>query len=167
MKGGVLSLILIMTIVIFVTATTLGWAMMSMSGFFELTEINNVKDAMADCNDELLETARTGMPSRCVFSLGSGSIEGTTSEIYYTLTAGTRICDPSGWVSINPEKNIWQRCDVSGSQSMFSLRWNYTGIDFRYEDLGKVRVTGQSGSTIEISRHSVSTRLTSLFLRIY
>ena len=167
MKGSVISLILIMTIVIFVTAMTLGWAMMNMSGFFELSEINSVKDAMAECNDNLLQTARTGLPSKCVFSLRGGEIRGTTNEIYYFVTASTRICDQSDWVLINPEKNIWQRCDVSGSQSAFSLRWNYTGVDFRYGDLGKVQVTGQSGSTIEISRYSVSERVTRLTLRIY
>jgi len=167
MKGNILSMILIMAIVISVTAVTIGWAMMNLGGFFELSEINNVKKEFSSCNDKILETARTGLPSKCIFSAKSGVVQANVNNVLYSITANTRVCDSSDWVLIDPNNNIWQRCDISGRQSTFGLRWNYTGIYFGYENIGNVKVTGQSGSTMEISRSTMTETQTKLILKLY
>jgi hypothetical protein len=167
MKGNILSFILIMAIVISVTAATIGWAMMNLGGFFELSEINNVKKEFSECNDKLLDTARTGLPSKCMFSAKSGVLQGSVNDITYYITANTKVCDSSEWVLIDVENNIWQRCDISGRQSTFGLRWNYTGVYFGYGNLGNVRITGQSGSTIEISRDAITDTQIKLILKMY
>jgi len=167
MKGVAITFMLTMIVVVSLTSILVGWTVMNTTGFFEVNEINAVKQEFAECNNKIFETARTGLSNKCVFPLERGDIAGSTNEISYRITSRYRICDKSPWVIIDPDNNIWQMCDISGRNSILSLKWNYTNISFQFEQVGNVQVTGQSGKTIEMSRASMSGNQISLLLRIY
>ncbi len=167
MKGGILTFILILLVVISLTAVVVSWAMMNMTEFFEMTEVNKVKNEFVECNDKIIETARAGLSNRCMFSADNGKIIATNNEISYQLISGTKLCDSSPWVLINPEKNLWQRCDVSGRENTFGLKLNYTSIKFQFEPIGNVEVRGQSGSIVEIGRADMNGNQMNLLLKVY
>jgi hypothetical protein len=167
MKGAATTFMLIMVITVLLISIMVGWTVMNTTGFFELNEITAVKQEFAECNNKIFETARTGSSNKCIFPVQRGNITGSTSEISYQIISRYRICDKSTWVLINPENNIWQMCDISGKNSILSLKWNYTNISFQFQQIGNVQVMGQSGSTIEMNRASMSGNQISLLLRIY
>jgi hypothetical protein len=156
MKGDALTFILIVTVSVSLTALVLGWAVMNMTGYFEINEVNSVRQEFSDCNNKILETARTGMSNRCEFSAKMGHIVGKADNITYEITSSKKICDMSSWAQVNPEKNTWQRCDISGRESIYSLLWNYSGIRFQYGYIGNVYVIGQTGKSMEFSRYSMN-----------
>ncbi|OGI12636.1 hypothetical protein A3K64_03465 [Candidatus Micrarchaeota archaeon RBG_16_36_9] len=167
MRGITVAFMLIMIISITLTSILVVWAVANTTGFFEINEINSIKDQLRDCNDKILETARTGLLNTCSFSVERGQLSGTVEGINYEITTHEKVCDQTPWVLIDPEKNLWQKCDASSNQDVFSLKWNYTDIKFQFEKLGDVEIKGQSGRTIEISRGSMSDTQTNLTLRIY
>jgi len=167
MKGGVLTFILILLVITSLTAVVAYWALTNMTGFFEMTEINKVKSEFVECNDKIIETARIGLSNKCMFSVDKGNIIATSNDISYQIVSGTKVCDSSPWVMINPGKNIWKKCDVSGKENTFGLKWNYTNIKFQFEPIGNVEVRGQSGSVIEIGRVGVNGNQMNLLLKVY
>jgi hypothetical protein len=166
MKGDALTLVLIITVTVSLTVIILGWTVMNMAGFFEMNEINAVKQEFSECNNKIIETARTGLSNKCIFSIERGQITGTKDYIAYQIVTSEKVCDTSDWVLINPEKNTWQMCEISGRQSVFGLKWNSTSIKFLFENIGNVQVTGQSGKTIEVSRASMNETQINLLLNI-
>jgi hypothetical protein len=156
MKGDALTFILIVTVSVALTALILGWVVMNMSGFFESNEVNAIRQEFSECNEKIIETARTGLSNKCTFSAQKGRIIGSAENLTYEIVSSQKICDMSPWVLLNPEKNLWQRCDISGRQSVFSLMWNYTGVKFLFGYLGSVYITGQSGKNVEFSRYSMN-----------
>jgi hypothetical protein len=167
MKGDSITFILIITVAVSLTVLVMGWAVMNMSGFFETSEINAVRGQFLECNDKIMETARTGLSNKCIFSIQNGEITGTTDNITYEITSREKVCDTSGWVQINPEKNTWQMCSISGRESVFKLMWNNSKVKFEFESLGNVLVTSQSGKTIDVSRLSMNDTQVNLVLGIY
>jgi hypothetical protein len=156
MKGDALTFILIVTVSVSLTALILGWVIMNMSGFFEVNEVNSVRQEFNDCNNKILETARTGMSNKCAFSAQKGHIIGTADNLTYEIVSSQKICDMSAWTLLNPEKNIWQRCDISGRESILSLMWNYSGIKFQFGYIGNVYIVGQTGKSMEFSRYGMN-----------
>lgn len=167
MKGVTVTFMLIVIITTVLTSILLGWAVMNSTGFFEMNEISAVKSEFEECNDKIIETARTGMSNTCTFPVDRGQLSGTTSEIAYQITTHEDMCDQSPWVLIEPEKNLWQKCDVSGSERVFGLKWNYTSIRFQFEKMGNVEIKGQSGHVVEMGRANMSDTQTNLTLKIY
>ncbi len=166
MKGTAITLMLIMIIVVLLTAIIIVWAIMNAIGFFEMNEINAVKHEFGECNDKIIETARTGLSNRCIFSADRGRIIGTNDDIKYEIVSHIKVCDKSPWVLINPEKNLWQKCDISGRENIFGLKWNSSYIKFQFEQIG-VEVKGQTGRVVEMSRKSMDENQINLLLRIY
>ena len=160
------TLMLIVIVIVFLTAILVAWTVMNTLGFFEMNEINAVKSEFEECNDKIIETARTALSNKCIFSADRGAIRGTNNEIIYQIISRVKVCDETPWVLINPEKNIWQKCDFSGRENIFSLKWNSTKIKFRFEEIG-VEVRGQTGSIVEMSRKSMDENQINLLLRIY
>jgi hypothetical protein len=167
MRGASLTFILIAIITASLTLVLVGWTVMNTMGFFEINEINSIKHEFEDCNDKIIETARTGLSNTCMFSADRGQISGTNDDISYQIITHEDICDQTPWVLIEPEKNLWQKCDVSLNENMFSLKWNYTSIKFQFMQMGNVEIKGESGRTVEIDRSGVSDTQTDLTLKIY
>jgi hypothetical protein len=167
MKGVAVTFMLIMIITVLLISILVGWTVMNTTGFFELNEINAVKQEFVECNSKIFETARTGSYNKCIFPVERGVITGSTSEISYQIISRYRICDKSSWVLIDPDNNLWQMCDTSGRNNILSLKWNYTNINFQFEQKGDIEITGQSGGTIEMSRAGMDENQISLLLRIY
>lgn len=167
MKGAAVTFMLIMIIVALLISVLVGWTIMNTTGFFEVNEINAVKQEFVDCNNKIFETARTGSSNKCIFPIDKGNLTGSTSEISYQIISRYRICDKSAWVIIDPDNNLWQMCDTSGRNSILSLKWNYTNISFQFEQMGNVQTIGQSGNTIEMSRADMNGNQISLLLRIH
>ncbi len=167
MKGTAITLMLIVIVIVLLTAILVAWTIMNTSGFFEITEINSIKHEFEECNDKIIETARTGLSNKCIFSASRGEIIGTNDYIMYQIVTRTKVCDKTPWVLINPEKNLWQKCDFSGRENIFSLKWNYSYIKFEFEQTGNIEVKGQTGHVVEISRKSMDENQINLLLRIY
>jgi len=167
MRGSAINLMLIVIVIVLITAVVVAWTVMNTRGFFEMNEINAVKHEFEGCNDKIIETARTALSNKCIFSANRGKITGTTDEIIYQIISRVKVCDESPWVLINPEKNIWQKCDFSGRENIFSLKWNSTQIKFQFEQLGSVEIRGQTGSIVEMSRKSMDENQINLLLKIY
>jgi len=166
MKSTAITLMLIMIVVVLLTAIIVAWAVMNAVGFLEMNEINALKHEFGECNDKIFETARTGLSNRCMFSVDRGQIIGTNYEIKYEIVSRVKVCDESPWVLINPEKNIWQKCEFSGRENIFSLKWNSSSIKFQFEQIG-VEVKGQTGRIVEMSRKSMDENQINLLLKIY
>ncbi|NIM47347.1 MAG: hypothetical protein GTN40_04305 [Candidatus Aenigmarchaeota archaeon] len=166
MRGTAITLMLIVIIIVLITAVIVSWTVMNTMGFFEMNEINAVKHEFEECNDKIIETSRTALSNKCIFSADRGEIKGTNDEIMYQIVSRVKVCDETPWVLINPEKNIWQKCVFSGRENIFSLKWNSTKIKFQFEQIG-VEVRGQSGSIVEMSRKSMDENQINLLLRIY
>ena len=164
--SNAITLMLIMIIIVLVTAIVVAWTVMNTLGFFEMNEINAVKHDFEECSNKIMETARTGMSNKCIFSISRGKIIGTTDDISYQVVSKVKVCDETDWVLINPEKNIWQKCDFSGREDIFSLKWNSSSIKFQYEKMGNIEVKGQSGSTVDMSRASIESNQINLLLKI-
>ena len=167
MKGDAITFMLIFIVVAALTAVVVGWVVMNTQGFFEMNEINSMKSEFEECNNKIIETARTGISNKCMFSVERGQIIGNNDEIRYQVESRVKVCDESDWVFINPEKNIWQKCDFSGRVNVFSLKWNHTSIKFQFEKMGNIEIKGQTGSTVEMSRASMSETRINLLLKIY
>lgn len=167
MKGAAVTFMLIMIITVLLISILVGWTVMNTFGFFEVNEINAVKQEFVECNKKIFETARTGSSNKCIFPVERGDITGSTSEISYQIISRYKICDKSPWVIIDPDNNIWQMCDISGRNNILSLKWNYTNISFQFEQAGSTEIIGHGGSTIEMSRASMNENQISLMLRIY
>ena len=166
MRGAAVTFMLIMIITALLTSLLVIWTLFNATGFFEVNEINAVKEEFRECNNKIIETVRTGLSNKCIFPVEKGELSGNSDEIAYSIITTEKICDQSPWVLIYPEKNLWQKCDVSG-QNVFSLKWNYTTIKFQFESMGNVETKGQSGHIIEMSRFSMSDTQTNLLLKIY
>ena len=67
MRGATVTFMLIVIITALLTSILVVWAVMNTTGFFEVNEMNIVKDQFRDCNDKIIETARTGMSNKCIF----------------------------------------------------------------------------------------------------
>jgi len=167
MRGTAINLMLIVIVIVLITAVIVAWTVMNTLGFFEMNEINAVKYEFEQCNDKIIETARTALSNKCIFSAESGEITGTTDEIMYQIVSRVKVCDETPWVLINPEKNIWQKCDISGRENIFSLKWNSTKIKFQFEQMGNVEIRGQTGSIVEMSRKDMDENQINLLLKIY
>ncbi|NIO44237.1 MAG: hypothetical protein GTN36_01620 [Candidatus Aenigmarchaeota archaeon] len=167
MRGSAVNLMLIVVIIVLITAVVVSWTVMNTMGFFEMNEINAVKQEFEKCNDKIIETARTALSNKCIFSAEKGEITGTINEIIYQIVSRVKVCDETPWVLINPEKNTWQKCDFSGRENIFSLKWNHTEIKFEFERMGNIEILGQTGSIVEMGRKSMSEDQINLLLRIY
>lgn len=167
MKGDVVTFMLIVIITAIIISVLIGWTVMNTLGFFDMNEINAVKSEFGDCNDKILETARTGLSNKCIFPVDRGQIRGTNDEITYEIITNEKVCDQSPWVLIEPEKNLWQKCDVSANENSFSLKWNSSYIKFQFESMGILEIKGQSGKTVEMSRASMTDTQINLILKIY
>jgi len=167
MRGTAINLMLIVIVIVLITAVIVAWTVMNTLGFFEMNEINAVKYEFEQCNDKIIETARTALSNKCIFSADNGEIKGTNDEIMYQIVSRVKVCDETPWVLINPEKNIWQKCDISGRENIFSLKWNSTKIKFQFEQMGSIEIRGQTGSIVEMSRKSMDDNQINLLLKIY
>ena len=167
MRGASVTFMLILIITASLISILVGWTVMNTIDFFEINEINSIKHEFEDCNDKIIETARTGLSNTCMFSADRGQISGTSDEISYQIVTNEDICDQTPWVLIEPEKNLWQKCDVSSNENVFGLKWNYTSIKFQFMQIGKVEIKGESGRTVEIDRFGMNDTQTNLILKIY
>ena len=119
------TLMLIIVVIVLLTAILVAWTIMNTLGFFEMNEINAVKNEFRECNDKIIETARTGLSNKCIFSADRGELTGSKDGIHYKIVSSTKICDKHPWVLIDGVKHIWQKCDISGREDILELKWNF------------------------------------------
>ncbi len=162
--SSAVTFMLIVIIIVLLTAVIVVWAVMNTAGFFEMNEINSMKQEFDECNDKIIETARTALSNTCIFS---GEVTATDNEISYQIVTRVKVCDETPWVFINPEKNVWQRCDFSGRGNIYSLKWNASNITFEFEKAKILEIKGQSGHTVEISRKNMEENQIILLLKVY
>jgi len=167
MRGINVTVMLIVIITVALTSIVVVWTLTNANSFFETNEISSVKAEFRECNNKIIETARTGLSNTCIFPASIGLITGTIDDISYQIITSEQVCDQTPWVLIDPDKNLWQKCDVSSNSDTFSLKLNYSSIKFQFMSMGNVQVKGQSGHAVEVSRAGMNDTLTNLTLRVY
>lgn len=129
------------------------WIVPQIEESIELNEIQVIRNQFEECNDKIMETARTGSTNKCFFSINKGQLTANTSNINYIITSKVGICDQHPWVQINEEKHLWQKCDVSDNNRIFEIMWNFSSyIIFQLNGISEKRL----GNVIEISRVDVT-----------
>jgi len=129
------------------------WIVPQIEKSMELSEIQIVRNQFEDCNNKIMETARTGSTNKCFFSINKGQLTANTSGINYKITSRAGICDQHPWVQINEEKHIWQKCDVSDNNRIFEMMWSFSSyIVFQLNGISEKRL----GNVVEISRVDVT-----------
>ncbi|MEM7824332.1 MAG: hypothetical protein QW227_03100 [Candidatus Aenigmatarchaeota archaeon] len=172
------------------------WAAPQINLSFDVTESQAVRAALETCNDKIIETARTGSGNTCVIPASRGVVTAQNDGLYYQLSSSGRLCDPTDWALINPDKHIELACQVtSENASIYNLRWRYpkqleinatelsgelrhdvyvTPIEFSNTTFRTVSVyvylvsyPGAGGQHVEFSRKDVTPDNVTLNVRIY
>ena len=163
----------------------------------DISEIDSIKPQFDDCNEKILETARTGTTNKCIFSIKRGIIEGKKEGIEYKLLSTAPICDQHNLVEIDERTHLWQACNVSAGNRIYSLLWyfplqlkiNGTGVGgnqmkgqavaaqinfnnpivFKTLTLyaGFEYTPGEAGDIIEINRVNITETNVTLKIKIY
>jgi hypothetical protein len=121
----VIQAILILVVSASLLAITLPWTLGTLDVSIDATEISSIKAQFDVCSDRILETARTGSTTKCIFNIKNGKITGKTEGIYYSLLSKGHICDPSPLVEIDNKTHVWQECNVTGSTRIFGMLWMF------------------------------------------
>jgi len=154
MRGAVtiVQAVLLFAIIVGASAFALPWAYSSVNKALDLSEMDKVKMEFGLCNDKLIETARTGSPSKCFFSANRGDLYAQRTGIYYKLVTKADVCDSHWWKEIDADKNTWQKCQVSGPIRTYYLNWYWPkDITITGESLdGEVKVEESSDSLGDI-----------------
>ena len=74
MKGAVsiLQAVLIFAITLSVVVVAIPWTTSTIDKSLDMSEMSTIRNQMGLCNDKLVETARTGTSSKCLFSANRG-----------------------------------------------------------------------------------------------
>ena len=187
MRGQVtiVQAVLILLVIVTVTIIIVPWVASSIERSGQISEMQTIRTQMELCNDKIEETGRVGSANQCVFSVGKGKMYAETTGIYYELVSTADICDENEWTEIDPQRHLWQRCDIVADTTVYELRWSWpkeleikgeslSGSVYRYDS--KIAdidfdtnvtfqtltvfvefdfIPGQSGNIIEMSRVSV------------
>lgn len=122
---SILQAVLILLIAVLLVAMTMPWTLENVGNSMDLTELNAIKSQFVDCNNKIIETARTGSINKCIFNIKRGEITGRTEGIYYRLISNAPICDASPLVEIDSKDHIWQECSISTEQRIYGMLWKF------------------------------------------
>jgi len=189
--------ILMMVIALSLVAASIPWAIENIEIAMDLTELKSIKSQFDDCNERIIETARTGSTNKCIFNIKRGEITGRQEGIYYNLLSNGKICDASSLTEIDPKNHIWQECNVSGNQRIYGMLWkfpsslNVTGTGIEGSKMqgqstagsigfGSLVVfktlslsvdfqyqSGEAGKIVEMSRVNITDKNVTLRIKIY
>jgi len=121
----IIQAVLILVVSASLLAITLPWALKTLDISIDVNEISSIKTQFDTCSDRILETARTGSTTKCIFNIKNGKITGKTEGIYYILLSNGPICDSSPLVEIDNKTHVWQECNVTGSTRVFGMLWMF------------------------------------------
>ena len=166
MKGVAVTFMFIMIITVSLISILVGWTVMNTFSFFEANEINSVKKELANCNDKIIETARTGLTNKCIFPIDRGELRVSKDGLNYTIISSAAICDEHPLVLIDEEKHIWQQCYVSGKNRILQLFWMYPSeIEIEGQNLSGNVTTGNSNVGNINFNNPTSFRTLTLFIQ--
>lgn len=187
----------IMLLVVSLAAIALPWTIETIGLSMELAEFKSINSQFVDCNEKIIETARTGSTNKCIFTIKKGEITGKKEGIYYKLLSTSPLCDESPLVEIDSRNHIWQECGIYGKQRVYGLLWkfpssiNVTGSQIQGNKLVDETINatinfdpsitfdtltlfinfqyqpGQTGSIVELSRIDVTQTNVTLKIKIY
>ncbi|MEM3609604.1 MAG: hypothetical protein QXK49_02980 [Candidatus Aenigmatarchaeota archaeon] len=187
----------ILTLLIILSSISMPWVFENIAISMDLAELKSIKSQFDECNERIIETARTGSTNKCIFNIRRGEISGREEGIYYRLISNAPICDESPLVEIDPKNHIWQECVASGKQRVYGLLWkfpatlNITGEGIQGNQMaGQTTVSninfeetinfetltlyvnfqyqpGQSGNIIELSRIEITQTNVTLKINFY
>lgn len=119
------SAIIVLAISVIAATTAYMWAAPRIAASFEAAEAEAVQVALADCNDRIVETARTGIANRCLIPADRGRLTAETDGLYYSLLTAAPVCDPTAdWVSLEPAKRLELKCSFV-ERYHYELRWRW------------------------------------------
>ena len=121
----ILQAMLIMVLALSLVSMALPWTIETVGQSMDLAEFKTIKSQFDECNERIIETARTGSTNKCMFNIKRGELSGRTEGIYYKLLSSAPLCDASTLVEIDPRNHIWQECNVSGKQRIYGLLWKF------------------------------------------
>jgi type II secretory pathway pseudopilin PulG len=141
----ILQAMLIMLLILILAAMTLPWAMENVGTSMDLSEFKTIKSQFNDCNQRIVETARTGTTNTCIFNIKRGEITGRKEGINYKIVSNAPLCDASPLVEIDPRNHVWQECNVSGKQRIYNLLWKFpSSLNVTGEGIQGNQMVGQT-----------------------
>jgi hypothetical protein len=100
-----------------------------MENSLDISEFETVRNQFEDCNNKILETAKTGVTNSCSLFTEKGEIVVGGDTILYKIVTNANICDESDWINI--DENLWQMCTVYGGSKLYQLKWDSPEILFQ------------------------------------
>ena len=141
----ILQAMLIMVLALSLASMALPWAMENIGTSMDLAEFKTIKSQFDECNERIIETARTGSTNKCMFNVKRGELSGRQEGIYYKLLSSAPLCDVSTLVEIDPRNHIWQECNVSGKQRVYGLLWKFpSSLNVTGEGIQGSQLVGQT-----------------------
>jgi len=142
---SVLQAVLILLIALSLAAMALPWATENIGTSMDLSEFKTIKSQFDECNERIVETARTGSTNKCIFNIKRGEVTGRQEGIYYRIISNAPICDASPLVEIDPRNHVWQECNVSGKQRIYGLLWKFpSALNVSGESIEGNQMVGQT-----------------------
>jgi len=117
--------ILIVAIAASMIALSMPWVGEKIQESIDVSEVSSIKTQFDSCNNMIIETARTGSTNKCIFSVSKGRVTGSQEGINYEVVSSASICDQQDWIQIDEKRHIWQKCEVSGNERIFDIRWKF------------------------------------------
>ena len=105
MAATIIEAVFIVLIAISLIAIAFPFAVNTIRKTTDLSESTTVRNELEICNDKILETARTGVGNRCIFSVDKGTLIVDDDWIRYTIISQADICDQSDFTLLDEEKN--------------------------------------------------------------
>ncbi len=121
----IIQVLLIMLLIASLVTIVLPWTTSSVESFMDVSEIKTIKSDFQHCNDKIIETARTGISNKCIFSVTRGEITGKEDGIYYKIISKANICQEHPWKEVDEKNHIWQKCEVSGEGKILYIKWMF------------------------------------------
>jgi len=141
----ILQAMLVMLLILVLAAMTLPWAMENVGTSMDLSEFKTIKSQFDDCNQRIIETARTGTTNKCIFNIKRGEISGRQEGINYKIVSNAPLCDPSPLTEIDSRNHIWQECNVSGKTRIYNLLWKFpSSLNVTSEGIQGNQMVGQT-----------------------
>jgi len=126
---GLVNIILSIVLIGIIVVALLFIINSSMKNSLDASEFQTVRNHFEECNDKIMETARTGVTNSCSLFTENGEIVVGGDTILYKIVTNANICYESDWVNIG--ENLWQMCTVYGGSRLYQLKWDSPEILFQ------------------------------------
>jgi len=194
---SIIEFMLIAAVVVSLTGWSFPWISRIINEALDAGEVSAIIPQFKGCSEKILETARTGTTNNCIFSISRGEIKGRKEGIEYSIVSPAPVCEPHPLALIDEERHIYQKCEVIGDSRVYRLIWMFPlEIEVEGEDVAGTQLIGEtslgdiifppeinfititifvefdyvegaSGSSVQVSRKSLTDEKIEMGVKVY